>query len=103
VLSATFAIAALMTCGSTCTTPPCNHRRRLTTLLWRVVPAVTFGALIAVVATRAIRHLLFGVELLDPMTYLAVIVLVFAVVTAASWLPAHRAAGVDPLALLRRQ
>ena len=40
---------------------------------------------------------------IDLTTYFAVIVLVFAVVTAASWLPAHRAAGIDPLLLLRRE
>ncbi len=71
-------------------------------VLWRVVPGVTLGVLAALVATRAIRHILFGVEMLDRTTYLAVIVLVFAVVTAASWLPARRAANVDPQALLRR-
>ena len=40
---------------------------------------------------------------MDLTTYFAVIVLVFAVVTAASWLPAHRTAGIDPLVLLRRE
>ncbi len=75
----------------------------LLSALWRVVPAVTFGVLAALVGTRAIRHILFGVELLDPTTYVAVIVLVCAVATAASWLPARRAAGVDPLVLLRHE
>lgn len=75
----------------------------LVSALSRVVPGVTCGVLAAVVGTRAIRHILFGVEPIDQTTYLAVIVLVFAVVTAASWLPAHRAAGIDPLALLRRE
>ena len=40
---------------------------------------------------------------MDVATYVAVIMLILAVVTAASWLPAHRAAGTDPLALLRRE
>jgi putative ABC transport system permease protein len=79
------------------------HRSVLTSALWRVVPAVALGVLAASAGTRAIRHILFGVDPLDRTTYLAVIVLVFAVVTAASWLPAHRASGTDPLPLLRRE
>jgi predicted permease len=79
------------------------RRSVLASALWRVVPGVAFGVLAAVLGTRAIRHILFGVEPMDLTTYLAVIVLVCAVVTAASWLPAHRAAGIDPLALLRRE
>jgi putative ABC transport system permease protein len=79
------------------------RRSVLRSALWRVVPGVALGVLTAVVGTRAIRHSLFGVELLDPTTYLAVIALVFAVVTVVSWLPAHRAASIDPLSLLRRE
>jgi ABC-type lipoprotein release transport system permease subunit len=63
---------------------------------------VAFGVLAAVLGTRAIRHILFGVEPIDVTTYLAATMLIIAVVTVASWLPAHRAAGTDPLALLRR-
>jgi putative ABC transport system permease protein len=79
------------------------RRSVLISAIWRVVPGVAFGVLAAVLGTRAIRHILFGVEAIDLTTYCAVIVLVFAVVTAASWLPAHRAAGIDPLVLLRRE
>lgn len=79
------------------------RRYVLLAALSRVVPGVTCGVLAGVVGTRFIRHILFGVEPIDPTTYLTVIVLVLAVVTAASWLPAHRAAGIDPLALLRRE
>lgn len=79
------------------------RRSVLLSALRRVVPAVTLGVLGAVAGTRAIRHLLFEVELVDPTTYLAAIVLVVAVVIAASWLPARRAAGIDPLALLKRE
>jgi ABC-type antimicrobial peptide transport system permease subunit len=63
---------------------------------------MAFGVLAAVLGTRAMRHILFGVEPVDPTTYVAVIVLVCAVVTVAAWLPAHRAARMDSLAILRR-
>ena len=77
-------------------------RSVLVSALWRVVPGLAFGLLATLLSTRTIRTILFGVGPTDLATYVAVIVLVFAVVLAASWLPAHRAARVDPLALLRR-
>jgi putative ABC transport system permease protein len=78
------------------------RRSVLVSALWRVVPGLAFGVLAAVLGTRAIRHILFGVEPIDVTTYFAATMLIIAVVTVASWLPAHRAAGTDPLALLRR-
>ena len=79
------------------------RRSVLVSALWRVVHGVAFGVLAAVIGNRLIRHILFGVEPVDLTTYIAVIMLVLVVVTAASWLPAHRAAGTDPLALLRQE
>jgi ABC-type antimicrobial peptide transport system permease subunit len=69
----------------------------------RVLAGVALGLLAAIAGTRGIRSLLFGVEVLDTTTYVAVIALVLAAVAAASYLPARRAAGTDPLALLRRE
>ena len=51
----------------------------------------------------ACRALLFGVPLVDALTYGSVIALVAVVVAVASYLPARRAASADPLALLRRE
>jgi putative ABC transport system permease protein len=79
------------------------RRSVLVSAMWRVVPGLAFGLSAAVLSTRAIRHILFGVEPVDLTTYIAVIMLVLVVVTAASWLPAHRAAGTDPLALLKHE
>jgi putative ABC transport system permease protein len=79
------------------------RRSVLLSAFWRVVPGVLFGVLTAALGTRAIRHILFGVGPIDLTTYVTVIVLVVAVVTLASWLPALRAARVDPLTLLRRE
>jgi ABC-type antimicrobial peptide transport system permease subunit len=57
----------------------------------------------ALFLTRTIRGLLFGVEPLDGPT-LALVCLVFAVVgTIASWLPARRAARVDPIIAMRSE
>jgi ABC-type lipoprotein release transport system permease subunit len=44
---------------------------------------------------------LFGVSSLDPMTIGSVTLVLVAVATLASWLPARRAARVDPLIAMR--
>jgi putative ABC transport system permease protein len=68
-----------------------------------ILPGLAAGILGAVFLTRAIRGLLFGIEPLDPPT-LALVCLVFAAVgTIASWLPARRAARVDPIIAMRSE
>lgn len=78
-------------------------RRRV---LWssgsRVLAGVALGVLAAMGGTRWLESLLFGLAPLDPYTYASVIALVLGVVMAASYLPARRAAGIDPITLLKR-
>jgi predicted permease len=52
-------------------------------------------------ATRFLQSLLFGVGTTDPLTFVAVLALVFAAALLASWLPAHRATRSDPMLALR--
>ncbi|GLC25443.1 ADOP family duplicated permease [Roseisolibacter agri] len=59
------------------------------------------GGAAAVGIGRALRGRLFGVEPLDPVSLLAVAALLAAVTVVASWLPARRAAQVDPAVALR--
>ena len=61
--------------------------------------AIGIGA--AVLATRAITTLLFGVSRLDPLTYVGVIALLLGVSAVACWVPAWRASRVDPAVTLR--
>jgi predicted lysophospholipase L1 biosynthesis ABC-type transport system permease subunit len=65
----------------------------------------TIGALLglgaALVATRSIATVLFGVSPHDPMALAAVTVVLLAVALVACWLPAHRAAAIDPMDAIR--
>ena len=61
------------------------------------------GVVGAVVASRFIRGLLFGVTPNDPATLLGVGLLMAAVGLVACWLPALRAARIDPAVAIRRQ
>jgi predicted permease len=63
---------------------------------------VVLGLLVALGAGRVIESLLFGVSTRDPVTYGVVAVSVVLVACLASWLPARRAAGVDPAITLRQ-
>jgi len=54
-----------------------------------------------VALTRLLRTLLFEVEPTDPATFAAGAALLFAAALAACWIPARRAARVDPLVALR--
>ncbi len=59
------------------------------------------GVLGALFLGRSLSTLLYGVEPGDPWTLAAVIVVLFATAGFACWLPARRAANVDPMAALR--
>ena len=57
----------------------------------------------AAAASRALITLLFGVSPLDPVTYVGVIALAAGVAAIACWMPAWRAARVDPSITLRAE
>lgn len=67
------------------------------------VLGILAGGGLAVVTTRLIRGLLFGVAPHDPVTFAAVPLLLVAVALIASWVPARRAAGLEPVIALREE
>jgi putative ABC transport system permease protein len=71
-----------------------------------VTPAligVTVGLAGAVLLSRFLTSMLYGVRALDPVTYAIVSVALIAVAVAACWVPASRAMRVDPLVALRAE
>jgi len=64
---------------------------------------LVIGLLIAVGATRLMTTLLFNVSATDPVTFASVSALLIVVALLACWLPARRAAKVDPMVTLRQE
>ncbi|HEX6185959.1 MAG TPA: ABC transporter permease [Pyrinomonadaceae bacterium] len=65
------------------------------------VVGVFAGLLVALVLSRLATSMLYGVEAADPLTLLAVSAILFGVTAAACFVPARRAAKVDPLVALK--
>ena len=62
---------------------------------------VAFGLVAALGLTRVLTNLLYEVRPGDPMTFVGVTLALLLVALLASWLPARRAARIDPLEALR--
>ena len=67
------------------------------------IAGITIGAAGAFVLTRLMTNLLFDVRPEDPLTFLAVSVLLATVAALASYLPGRRATRVDPVVALRAE
>jgi ABC-type antimicrobial peptide transport system permease subunit len=83
-------------------------RMTITRLVLRhaLLPAalgVAGGLLASIAVSGVMRNLLFEVEPIDPLVLSGVSMLLFAVVTLASMVPARRAMGVNPVEVLRSE
>jgi predicted permease len=68
---------------------------------WMAVCGIVVGLGAAWVSAGLLRQMLFGVEPQDPVTLGVVAAVLLAITLLASWLPARRAARVDPVVALR--
>jgi len=59
------------------------------------------GALGVAAVSQLARSILFGIAPQDPLTLVTTAAVLFAVVLAASWLPARRAARINPVTAMR--
>jgi predicted permease len=64
---------------------------------------VMIGLAAAFLLTRLIRSLLFGVDATDPITFAGISLLLAMIALVASYIPAQRAARIDPLISLRSE
>jgi putative ABC transport system permease protein len=66
-----------------------------------VTLGVVVGLLASLGVSRLMASMLFGVNSYDPLTLVVVAVILAAVALAAGYIPARRAARVDPMVALR--
>jgi predicted permease len=78
-------------------------RMVITQSLKLAVAGVVLGLIGALILARLMRSLLFGVSPTDPITLAAVALVLILLALAASFLPARRAARVDPVEALRME
>jgi predicted permease len=81
-------------------------QREVLWLIWReamqpIAVGMAIGLLLATAATRFLSSYLFGLSGTDPLTLATCLLLMGVVAGLACYLPARRAAGVDPLVALR--
>ena len=68
-----------------------------------VLISIGIGLLGALACTRVMSSLLFGVTAWDPITFVSITALIAAVAFLACWLPARRAARINPIEALRTE
>jgi ABC-type antimicrobial peptide transport system permease subunit len=70
---------------------------------WLAAAGIAVGVGAALLLTRLVKTMLYGIQPYDPATLAAGVLLLLAVALGASWLPARRAAGVQPMEALRHE
>lgn len=70
---------------------------------WVTATGILAGVAAALLLSRLVKSMLYGIQSYDPITIAAGVLILLAVALAASWIPARRAAGVQPMEALRHE
>lgn len=71
--------------------------------LWKTTAGLVLGLGGALLLSRYMTSLLYDLQPTDPLAYAAVSILLLGVALVASYLPARRAARIDPIVALRNE
>lgn len=71
--------------------------------LWQLVIGLALGIPAALLTSRLMDSLLYRVQRRDPLSLLGAVVVLGICATAAAWIPARRAASIDPMRALRAE
>ena len=84
-----------------------TRARLIRMVLWessrRVFIGAAIGSLVTIAVAAGLSKVLYGVDPVDPVAYSAVVIVICAVALLATFGPARRAAGADPVAAMRRE
>jgi len=70
---------------------------------WLAAAGIVVGVGVALMLTRLVKSMLYGIEPWDPVTLAGGVSVLLVVALGASWIPARRAAGVQPMEALRHE
>jgi ABC-type antimicrobial peptide transport system permease subunit len=68
---------------------------------WMSATGIAIGLGAAFVLARFVRSMLYGVTASDPLTFSGTALLLLIIALGAAWIPARRAAKIDPMVALR--
>lgn len=71
--------------------------------IWIAITGITIGLGSTFLLARLVKSMLYGVAPYDPVTFLSTAILLSGVALAGSWIPALRAARMDPIKALRNE
>ena len=115
LLLAALGIYGMLSFGVTVRTAEIGVRRALGASSWsvqvevlwlaakRIAAGLLLGLLLGWALVGGLTRVLYGVETNDPRVFVTVIVLLTSVALLASWIPARRAARIDPLVAIRHE
>jgi ABC-type antimicrobial peptide transport system permease subunit len=70
---------------------------------WLTVAGIAAGTAAALGLCRLVKVVLYGIRADDPATVVAGILILLGIALAASWIPARRAAAMQPIEALRHE